>query len=687
MRLPPLAYWANQRRATSPTGKQHVDEGFPDRLQNPMAPNYRKPPTTPFPPKPCSNKRSSVKNEQAEHSPAAQKIPAVPKTAQPAAGLHTRKAATKKGRKQQAGTQQGHEQEECGGRNGCSGLDALQAAAAAVGEQDGLCNAAGVQAGIVHKTHAGRVSKKPIKGRKRLQKLDAPADEPAAVPAAAASGGHNGVANRQEMGQAHVNRNAAGASHQRGAGQARKDRNQTGRNQMKRHGSDVISDSQPGLGLLADVAEGPVPSSTQLYPDQPTQSQLAAPPHEQDVSSPPPRKQRSAKAPGPSTIAGTKRKLMEYETLHRPHRKPPVDSGCMQDKGNAPAPDPAGAAQTHYAEPAFHGEQQGASVSPAKPTLHKPSPSKLHGTGTFKAMRAAIGGDQEAKTIAAIAAGKGNAAAASVQQSAAAAGLGTGLDAMAGNQEAKMRAATAVAAAAAAVASVEGKAAAAGLGKGLDASNRANIALPLRAASASQAAKVIAAKAAVPRKQRRGGVKQPPGQPPAHAQVNAHSSSSAAALQAAVIPKADILSTQQLSAPQPAGPHGRTGLIAASSSDAALLRPPSPNQQALHSAQQPHAQPNPRNPTSSGTQTQTQTRTQTTAEEARSSAALTSGQQGLPCKSGAPAFMPSKQQVAANDGSGHQQQQHMLSQATGAQCQQVHLAQVSFVTEPIILHL
>ncbi|KAK9864922.1 hypothetical protein WJX84_003418 [Apatococcus fuscideae] len=39
VRLPPLAYWANQRRAARPSANQPIDQGFLDRLRNPMAPN------------------------------------------------------------------------------------------------------------------------------------------------------------------------------------------------------------------------------------------------------------------------------------------------------------------------------------------------------------------------------------------------------------------------------------------------------------------------------------------------------------------------------------------------------------------------------------------------------------------------------------------------------------------------
>ncbi|KAK9832971.1 hypothetical protein WJX74_003179 [Apatococcus lobatus] len=299
VRLPPLAYWANQRRATSPTGKQHIDEGFIDRLQDPMAPNQpRKPVITPTPPKPRA-RRPAMKTEPPE-MPASQDAPAAVTAAQP---THNPAGPAKKGGKN---IQQQHGDR---GVSGCRGLDALQAAAAEVGKQDGLQGPADEQAGHVrarqnrklHQTSEGGVGKKPIKGRRRLQKLSTPAGE------ACAAAGQEGMGQAPQHG-IHVHP----------------------------HGSDVLSDSQPGLGLLADAAEGPVPSSTQLYPHHPTPSQPAAQ-HEQDVSSPPPpRKQRSAKAPGPHNTAGIKRKQMEDGALHSCNDDPTPVPEFMHDGDSTP---------------------------------------------------------------------------------------------------------------------------------------------------------------------------------------------------------------------------------------------------------------------------------------------------------------------------------------------------------------
>ena len=90
----------------------------------------------------------------------------------------------------------------------------------------------------------GGVSKKPIKGRRRLQKLapaaaDLEADAAAAdLEADAAAAGRKSTAPRGVKKGVHASRS---------------------------YGS-VISDSQPGLGLLAAVAEGPIPSATILHP-------------------------------------------------------------------------------------------------------------------------------------------------------------------------------------------------------------------------------------------------------------------------------------------------------------------------------------------------------------------------------------------------------------------------------------
>ncbi len=256
VRLPPLAYWANQRRATSPNAKQHIDTGFYDRLQDPMAPNYHRP--TRKPPTPGSHTKGKRPAAEAKAQP--------PHEAEAKSAMLTPDEAASRARgKKPGGSKAG---KNVGGsmglqrqQSGCSGLDRLHAAAAEVGLQDGvhMDPSVGARQTLSLRVAEGRVRKTPVKGRKRLQKL---------IPAAAAEAA-------LAAGQAAAGASPVGLRRSRG-----------GPNRNNMHSS-VISDSLPGLGLLADVAASPIAESSHLEPPPSTHFSPATSP-EQEASSPQP---------------------------------------------------------------------------------------------------------------------------------------------------------------------------------------------------------------------------------------------------------------------------------------------------------------------------------------------------------------------------------------------------------------
>ena len=282
-----------------------------------------------------------------------------------------------------------------GWREGCAGLDVLQAAAAEVGglgsglgaprshnkgppgsspAEGGQEKALGVsqshangaaRAGLkvvgpqrssLLGTAAGGVSKKPIKARKRLQKL-LPAEEPAIEASPAAAMG-NQAAKGNDV--------CIGERLQHGP-------RSTG------HASDVISDSQPGLGLLADVAAGPVPSFTHGPPQQSTQSTnlqsaAAATAQEQDVSSPQPGSRQGA-GTSSQPSRGPKRKVMDD-----PPPESPPDEDCMIV--NAPPPD--------HGTPSAPADCSSPAQQPASTVALKKDPARCS-SGTAQQVGAPLG--------------------------------------------------------------------------------------------------------------------------------------------------------------------------------------------------------------------------------------------------------------------------------------------------------